>query len=148
MVLGESELTLRMARPDKKTLVLSIGGARSFMSAMLKTATGKGTLDKSTGITAAMKYMPSNRVRLIAANPAHLNAAIRDAMMKLRPQDQPRGPLDPFGFQADSPLVFGVGYRQSGVALTLYVPDAFVQGFLRAHGVIPTAGQDASQQSP
>ena len=125
-ILGQENLKILVAYPDKKTVVVTFGGGGApYMAEAIKNAKGGGTnvvTEKDAG--EALKYMPPEKERIAIGmfNVANLITVIDKGM---KATGDPNGV--PFKITSNSPIVFGAGLSGSTEHVVFYVPNDLVK---------------------
>ncbi|MCK5113350.1 MAG: hypothetical protein KAR11_01145 [Phycisphaerae bacterium] len=123
--LGEDQILFRVAQVDPKTLVITFGGAKSYMSASIDAARKGGTIDKDPNVLKTLAKLPAKRVATMVLSTQNMYNLVQAGMVLMgEKSDLPAE----FKFQCAQPI--GIGWALSGenaVKGTIYVPIGVVK---------------------
>ena len=121
-LLGEAEIRLLVAAPDKNTVVVTFGGSKGFLAQAIKAAKGGGKLARSTGIAVAMKEMPDKPTMVFLFNVGGLFDILANGAEAL---GLGADVLD-VRIKCQEPVVMGASTSGTAAHVVIYVPSALV----------------------
>ena len=128
-MLGEDKLRFLVATPDKKTVVVTMGGSKAFMAEAIKAARAKAaTITCAKPAAESMKFMPKNATTLAVFNIGNLFEVIMNGSARMGETSEA-----PFSLSCKTPISYGsaiVGRHKHGV---LYVPTSVIKDVVDAY---------------
>jgi len=128
-LLGEDKVRFLIATPDKKIIIVTMGGSKAFMAEAIKAARAKAsTITRAKPAAESMKYMPTNATTLAVFNVGNLFEAMMNGAARMGDTTEV-----PFSLPCKTPISYGsaiVGRHKHGV---LYVPTAVIKDVVGAY---------------
>ena len=121
-VLGDDKIRLLVAQADAKTLVLTLGGGKSFLAEVLKTAaarSGKLAADPATAKSLAM--LPKQRSAVGLLHIGNIFTIVKTVSAALGEQ------MPPIQVDAPQPLVGSISIEKSDVLMVGYIPTETIK---------------------
>ena len=120
-ILGEDKVRLLIASVDAKTLVITIGGSKTFLAEAMKTAKGTGTLHKDPGVAKTLAMLPKNRMGVGLLNIGNIFKVIKNISAAL---GEPPPPIPPI--VAEEPFAGSISIEGRDVSVVGYLPTKTV----------------------
>jgi len=127
--IGDSDVRVLLACPDKTTVVMTLGGSTKQMTEALKTATKGGGLDISKVKVSGLKYMPENRNDLAVIHLANLVKNISAVAGGMVPE-----------LKADAPIMIASAATGNQNRCAIFVPSAAIQEVVQVVGQMMMGG--------
>jgi len=145
-VLGEDRLRIRIAAPDKTTLVATFGGSKAFLTEALNSARRPKPLLTAQQSADAAKYMPKRPSGLFVFNVANLMEAIEAGRKIIEPESAPI----PVKLMDRTPIVMSVGGAGNATHIACFVPNSVIREVVTALMMLGAPGQGgaAPAQAP
>jgi hypothetical protein len=124
-LLGEKNKRARIAAPNAKTLVMTIGGASEGMAQAIKAAGGKGPIPGDPETLKTMQFMPKNPSLLALFNTGNLMDVIRTSMTTAGAT--PAAIKDLPAFNSKTPIAFGMKAKGSTLHTSLHIPKPVIK---------------------
>lgn len=122
---GEDKLLIRVTEVDPKTLVVAVGGGKTFMAAAIDAACKGGTIDQDTGVQSTLKKLPAKPIMSLVLSPQNLFAAIQAGMVVMGEKSNL-----PEDFKFNCPEPIGIGWAladKNAVEGTIYIPVGVIK---------------------
>ena len=123
-VLGEDKIRLLVAQADAKTLVLTLGGGKSFLAAALGAAGGTGKLAADPATAKSLKMLPTRRMAVGLLNVGNVIKVIKSVSMALGEEPPP------INIQAPEPIAGSISVEKSDVQIVCYIPSDTVKNVM------------------
>ena len=131
--LGEPDVRILVASPDKKTVILTFGGGAGMMAKALATAAaGNGRILADPATAAVMKHLPAKCVELTLVNLGNAAALYANGAKKLEDEDEDEDEGgNPLGVEitCKTPVAIGVGMSERTKHTVIYVPSGLFKDF-------------------
>jgi len=125
MVLGEETIRIRIATPDAKTMVMTIGGSTEAMSQTLKVCAGKGPIPAMPSTAAVMRNLPENPSMVALFNMGNLLDVIRTGMKAAGAPPEIAKMIPPF--KCRTPIAFGARTKGATLQTGLYLSKPMIK---------------------
>jgi len=125
-VIGEDKVRLLVAEADGRTLVITFGGGRKFLSRALEAAAGGGKLESKPDVAESLAMLPKRRIAvglLSASNLMTLAKNIATAVGEEAP---------PLQVAPTPPFAVAVTVERTDMGLVAYLPTATIKEIVRA----------------
>ena len=125
MALGEEKIRMRLAAPDSKTMLITIGGVKTFLRESVRVAFGGGPIPKMPGTITAMKQLPKDSTIVSLFNVTNLLDAIRTGMLVAEAPPQAAAMVP--AMKCQTPIAFGAKAKGTELHTGLFVPKDIVK---------------------
>ena len=126
--LGEDKVRFLVAQVDPKTLVVTLGGSKEFLSAAIEAAQKGGTIQSDPNVIKALKHLPMKNVFVMVFSAKNLFDTVQAGMKKTgEDSDLPEG----FAFECETPIVMGSTVEGNSASTLLYVPTAAIKDIVK-----------------
>ncbi len=124
-ILGADKLQIMVAEADKKTLVLTLGGGKGFLTAALKTAAGSsGKIGADAGAAKALAMLPKNRMAVGLLNVGNIFKLVKKIAVALGEEPPP------LEIDAPVPLAGSMSIDKNDVSMVGYIPTQTVKNVI------------------
>ena len=122
-VLGEDKIRFFIAAIDDKTVLVTFGGSRNFLTEAIKAARGEGKIGTTPDDAKAMKHMPKKPTAIILLNGANIFNIILAGVKTMDPDEE----MPPFKISCKTPIAIGVGQAGASAHIVAYVPTDLIK---------------------
>lgn len=130
MILGEEKIRMRIATPDTKTLVMTLGGSKTFLRKALQAASGAGPIPKMSGTIAAMKHLPKDSTIVSLFHLTNLLDVIRTGMLEGEAPAKYAAMVP--ALKCQTPVAFGAKAKGTALHTGLFIPKVLVKESVEA----------------
>lgn len=121
-ILGEDKIRLLIASTDPKTLVITIGGGKGFLTEAIKTAAGRtGRLHMSPEAAKALAMLPRQRMAVGLFNVGNIFTIIKNISAAIGEEQPPIPPIT-----AKEPFVGSMSIKGNAISFNAYLPTKTV----------------------
>ena len=124
-ILGDDKIRLMIVAVDGKTLVMTLGGSKKFLTEAMKTANGTGVLQNSPGIARALARLPQKRVSVLLLSIGNLFEVVADTSRAVGEQFPPLPALP-----VQEPFAGAVSIEKRDIVFTGNIPTETVKGLV------------------
>jgi len=127
--MGEDKIRFLIAAPDKKTVVVTLGGSTAMTGKAAAAAASKGTIPTAPGTKEVMQYMPKDPGMLALVNVANLLDVIRTGIASVTEDPEQRQMMMKIvpQLQCKTPIAAGFKMQDNTALSVLYVPTAMIR---------------------
>ncbi len=142
-VLGEDKIRLLIASADDKTLVITMGGSKTFLAEAMKTAGGTGTLHTDPGTAKSLAMLPKNRMAVGLLNIGNIFKVITNITVAIGEGPPPIPPI-----AAEEPFAGSVSIEGSDMSFTGYLPTKTIGEIVKTFMGMFMGGMRGGQMPP
>ncbi|MDP6545145.1 MAG: hypothetical protein QGH60_14255 [Phycisphaerae bacterium] len=130
MALGEEKFRMRIVTPDSKTMVMTIGGSKTFLRKALQVAVGAGPIPKMPGTIAVMKHLPKDSTIVSLFNLTNLLDVVRTGMLEAEAPARYVAMVP--ALKCKTPVAFGAKAKGTTLRTGLFIPKPLVKESVEA----------------